>query len=51
MSERINNVIQRIKELSVLLNGEVEETITLNSTGRQSKKIVIEYDVTEKCND
>ena len=48
MSERIDNIIQRIKELSVLLGGTVQQTTTYDSTGRQSKKIVIEYDVTEK---
>lgn len=30
------------------LKGTIEHTITLDSTGRQSKKIVIEYDVTNK---
>ena len=30
-----------------LLKGEWSESITLNSTGRMSKKIVIEYDI--KC--
>ena len=30
------------------LNGTVEFYGTLNSTGRQSKKIVIEYDVSQK---
>ena len=48
MSERIDNIIQRIKELSVLLGGTVQQTTTYDSTGRQSKKIVIEYDVTRK---
>ena len=31
-----------------LLQGEWVEYSTLDSTGRQSKKIVIEYDITEK---
>ena len=31
-----------------LLKGEWSQSTTLNSTGRQSKKIVIEYDVTNK---
>lgn len=30
------------------LKGTIHHTITLNSSGRQSKKIVIEYDVTNK---
>ena len=33
------------------LKGTIEHTITLDSMGRQSKKIVIEYDVTHKKND
>ena len=36
------NVIAR------LLKGEWSESTTLNSLGRQSKKIVIEYDIKEK---
>ena len=31
-----------------LLKGEWSESITLNSLGRQSKKIVIEYDIKQK---
>ena len=34
-----------------LLAGEWSESTTLNSTGRQSKKIVIEYDITDKKDD
>ena len=34
-----------------LLAGEWSESTTLNSTGRQSKKIVIEYDITYKKDD
>ena len=34
-----------------LLAGEWSEFTTLNSTGRQSKKIVIEYDITHKKDD
>ena len=30
------------------LKGTIEHSITLNSTGRQSKKIVIEYDISHK---
>tara|TARA_B100000700_G_scaffold259463_1_gene294284 strand:+ start:485 stop:637 length:153 start_codon:yes stop_codon:yes gene_type:complete len=33
------------------LKGTMEHTITVNSSGRQSKKIVIEYDVTHKNDD
>ena len=34
-----------------LLKGEWSQSTTLNSTGRQSKKIVIEYDITHKKDD
>ena len=30
------------------LKGTMEHTITVNSSGRQSKKIVIEYDISHK---
>ena len=39
------NVMQR------LLQGEWSESSTLNSTGRQSQKIVIEYDIKQKETD
>ena len=34
--------------MAELLKGEWSQSTTLNSTGRQSKKIVIEYDITHK---
>ena len=34
-----------------ILKGEFSEYSTLNSTGRQSKKIVIEYDIQQKGKD
>ena len=34
-----------------LINGEWKEYSTLDSTGRQSQKIVIEYDIKQKEND
>ena len=34
--------------MMALLAGEWSQSTTLNSMGRQSKKIVIEYDITEK---
>ena len=37
-----------INVMARLLKGECSQSTTLNSTGRQSKKIVIEYDITEK---
>jgi hypothetical protein len=36
------------KVMMALLNGEWSESTTLNSLGRQSKKIVIEYDIKQK---
>ena len=36
------------KVMENLLAGEWSQSTTLNSMGRQSKKIVIEYDITEK---
>ena len=41
LNEQLNKFVEQI-------GGTVEHTITLNSVGRQSKKIVIEYDITEK---
>ena len=34
--------------MTALLNGEWSQSVTLDSRGRQSKKIVIEYDITHK---
>ena len=48
MNERKDNLITRIKELTLLLGGEFTQTSTLNSQGRSSKKIVIEYDINAK---
>ena len=45
LDERRENIIKRIKELSLLLGATCQELGTLNSVGRSSKKIVIEYDV------
>jgi len=42
--ESKERIIQRIKELAILLGEEAQELITSNSSGHQSKKIVIEYD-------
>jgi hypothetical protein len=38
-------LISEILQIAALLGGSVERTNTLNSTGRASKKIIIEYDV------
>ena len=37
--------------MMALLNGEWSQSTTLNSTGRQSKKIVIEYEINQKKDD
>ena len=37
--------------MMALLNGEWSQSTTLNSTGRQSKKIVIEYEIKQKKDD
>ena len=39
------------KVMEELLKGEWSESETLNSTGRMSKKIVIEYDIKQKKED
>ena len=39
------------KVMAELLKGEWKEYSTLNSTGRQSKKIVIEYEIKQKEDD
>ena len=41
-------LISEILQIAALLGGTVERTNTLNSTGRASKKIIIEYDVKNK---
>ena len=48
MQDKKEKVIKRIEELAVLLDGSCQHITTPNYTGRQSKKIVIEYDVTDK---
>ena len=50
MSESKERIVQRIEELAILLNGSASRFTSCNSTGRQSKKIVIEYDVTNTNN-
>ena len=37
--------------MAELIKGEWSESTTLNSTGRMSKKIVIEYDIKQKKDD
>ncbi len=47
MNEREETIIRRIKELALLMGADCQETSTLNSMGRSSNKIVIEYNVSE----
>ena len=47
MSEGKERIIQRIIELSTLLDGNVKQMLRSNSGGRQSRVIEIEYDVKE----
>ncbi len=41
-------LISELLQITALLGGEMTRESTLNSTGRQSKRIVIEYDVSQK---
>ncbi len=41
-------LISEILQIAALLGGSVERTQTLNSTGRSSNKIIIEYNVKHK---
>ena len=47
MSESKERIVQRIEELATLLGGTCQRITTANSMGRQSKKLVVEYDVTD----
>ena len=38
-------LISEILQIAAELDGKVERTQTLNSVGRSSKKIIIEYDI------
>jgi len=41
-------LISEILQIAACLEGTVERTETLNSVGRSSKKIIIEYDIETK---
>ena len=41
-------LVSQIESLASRLGGKMEQTITLNSVGRSSKKIIVEYDVHQK---
>lgn len=43
-------LISELLQISSLLGGTLERTQTLNSVGRSSKKIIIEYDVEQRKN-
>ena len=45
--EKKETIVKRIHELAMLLGGTSYATITSNSVGRTSQKIVVEYDVQE----
>ena len=42
-----STLIQEIEGIARQLGGNIQKLTTCNSTGRQSKKIVIEYDIDE----
>ena len=48
MSESKERIVQRIEELATLLGGTCHRITTADSMGRQSKKLVVEYDVEDK---
>ncbi len=48
MSESKERIVQRIEELATLLGGTCQRITTADSMGRQSKKLVVEYDVKDK---
>ena len=43
-------LISELLQISSLLGGTMQRTETLNSVGRSSKKIIIEYDVEQRKN-
>tara|TARA_B100000131_G_C17888153_1_gene521169 strand:+ start:126 stop:380 length:255 start_codon:yes stop_codon:yes gene_type:complete len=43
-----NDLISEIVSIADKLGGNIERLTTYDQTGRQSKKIVIEYDITHK---
>ena len=42
------DLISELLQISSLLGGTMQRTDTLNSMGRSSKKIIIEYDVKQR---
>jgi hypothetical protein len=47
-SRRDRRIALLVEELRVLTEGEVAHSTTLDSRGRMSKKIVVEYDIQQK---
>ena len=47
MNESKQRIITRIKELTILLVGEMKQMTRANSMGRSSKVIEIEYEINE----
>ena len=41
-------LMEELEYITLEMGGQMEKTITLNSSGRSSKKIIIEYNVEEK---
>ncbi len=46
-----NNYQEMLTAITEDLNGEINHYTTLDHSGRQSKKIVIEYDIKQKGDD
>ena len=50
MNESKQRIITRIKELTILLGGEMKQMTRAKSMGRSSKVIEIEYEINEGTN-
>ena len=43
-----NELVEELKTIAERLDGTFQRLTTFDSTGRQSKKVVIEYDIRDK---
>ena len=43
-----NELVEELKTIAERLDGTFQRLTTFDSTGRQSKKVVIEYDISDK---
>ena len=43
-----NELVEELRTIAERLDGTFQRLTTFDSTGRQSKKVVIEYDIREK---